>query len=254
MSQMAHNWPLHAGVKVIATNADDLVALAKPAGVLSHPNASADEGRALLTCSYALDDECYVWRGKGSNESQPQRAWLLNRLDGATSGVILLAGSLELARHIRQHFKHRQVQKIYAALVFGRPGSTRSTWRDRLVIGKQGGQVRASTRGNIPAETRMQRVDTSTGSQGTLSLLQLEPKTGRSHQLRVQCAHRKLPIVGDATYGDFRRNREFARQQQDSRLFLHSFRTSFSYEWRGQHRRFQAEAPLPEAFSAALTR
>lgn len=82
-----------------------------------------------------------------------------------------------------------------------------------------------------------------------LSLLRLEPHTGRSHQLRVQCARRRLPIVGDQTYGDFARNREFARRTGLKRLFLHSLATSFTYDWQGRACSFAAEAPLPADFT-----
>jgi 23S rRNA-/tRNA-specific pseudouridylate synthase len=80
----------------------------------------------------------------------------------------------------------------------------------------------------------------------------LEPITGRSHQLRVQCANRGLPIVGDATYGDFARNRDFARRTKQKRMFLHSLETGFDYEFHGQRCHFSAKAPLPTEFDTAL--
>ena len=85
-----------------------------------------------------------------------------------------------------------------------------------------------------------------------LSLLRLEPQTGRSHQLRVQCARRRLPIVGDQTYGEFRLNREFAKASRNKRLFLHSLETSFTYRFGGKDHAFAATAPLPPEFTAYL--
>jgi 23S rRNA-/tRNA-specific pseudouridylate synthase len=85
-----------------------------------------------------------------------------------------------------------------------------------------------------------------------LTLIQLEPRTGRSHQLRVQCARRNLPIVGDQTYGDFARNRAFAKSTGSKRLFLHSITTEFNYEYRGARQVFSATAPLPEEFEKFL--
>jgi 23S rRNA-/tRNA-specific pseudouridylate synthase len=85
-----------------------------------------------------------------------------------------------------------------------------------------------------------------------LALIQLEPRTGRSHQLRVQCARRNLPIVGDQTYGDFSRNRTFAKSTGSKRLFLHSMTTGFDYEYRGTRQTFSATAPLPEEFEKFL--
>ena len=74
----------------------------------------------------------------------------------------------------------------------------------------------------------------------------------RCHQLRVQCAKRHLPIIGDQTYGDFPRNREFAKASDEKRLFLHSLETQFDYEFAGRIRHFAAKAPLPAAFLAVL--
>ena len=73
-----------------------------------------------------------------------------------------------------------------------------------------------------------------------------------SHQLRVQCAKRGLPIVGDQTYGDFGRNREFAKRTGAKRLFLHSTETAFDYDFRGRRQTFSAAAPLPAEFEKFL--
>jgi tRNA pseudouridine65 synthase len=161
--------------------------------------------------------------------------------------VILLAADEALAGAIREQFARKRIQKVYHALVFGKPPAREQVWRDHLAVQKRGGQVRTHAAGNVPAETRMRFVGQQQGAFST-SLLRLEPRTGRSHQLRVQCAKRQLPIVGDQTYGDFGLNRTFAKATGEKRLFLHSLETSFEYEWQGRKRRFRAEAPLPEAF------
>lgn len=232
--------PLGPAVRVLARDANGLVACDKPAGVLSHPNDGADQARALLTCAYDQARQCYHWTGG-------RRLWLLNRLDGATSGVILLAAGEALAEAIRAQFARKQVRKVYLALVFGQPARRAEEWRDLVAVQKQAGQVRTRAQGNIPAETRMQLLGHQQGAFST-SLLRLEPRTGRSHQLRVQCAKRSLPIVGDQTYGDFALNRAFARAGGEKRLFLHSLETAFEYEFGGRKHRFRAEAPAPEVF------
>jgi 23S rRNA-/tRNA-specific pseudouridylate synthase len=81
-----------------------------------------------------------------------------------------------------------------------------------------------------------------------LSLITLEPQTGRSHQLRVQCAKRGLPIVGDQTYGNFGANRAFVRAGGSKRMFLHSLGVSLDYEFAGRVHAFSAQAPLPAEF------
>lgn len=245
----ARGLPLGPGVEFLTEDANGLFALAKPEGVLSHPNRAGEEDRSLLTAPYRLEGECFEWRK--SPEEAPVRAYLLNRLDSGTSGVILLANSAELAAALRDHFRHQRVAKHYAALVFGAPTPAVQVWRDRLAVRKEGGVVRTETAGNIPAESRVRVLKVVAGDP-PLALIELEPRTGRSHQLRVQCASRHLPIVGDATYGNFRLNREFARASGERRMFLHSAETTFEYAWKGRRYRFTARAPLPASFSRAL--
>ncbi|HWA10830.1 MAG TPA: RNA pseudouridine synthase [Opitutaceae bacterium] len=239
--------PLGRGVELIARDANGLAAFAKPAGVLSHPNGPKDEPRSLLQARYDLERETYAWTDASG---APAGLHLLNRLDSATSGVILAAADEGLAREIRAQFRRKQVHKVYVALVFGRPPAGRQTWRDRLAVEKRGARIRTSAGDGIPSEcdVSVRRAAKEAG----LALLQLEPRTGRSHQLRVQCARHGLPIAGDQTYGDFPRNREFAKRAGTKRLFLHSLATDFTYEWAGRKFSFSAQAPLPPEFEAAL--
>jgi 23S rRNA-/tRNA-specific pseudouridylate synthase len=240
--------PLGRDVQVLTHDVNGLGALAKPAGILSHPNEPGEEVRSLINARYVTDGEYFEWK---SEHGQPIRLWLLNRLDSATSGVILAAATAELAEAIRLHFRQKQVRKIYGALVFGTPAPRVQVWRDFLVVEKRAGKIRTEAQGNVPSESRMTVVRTGS-TEPRVALIQLEPKTGRSHQLRVQCAKRKLPIVGDQTYGNFPRNREFAKAIGSKRLFLHSTETSFDYEYRGKTFHFLARAPLPPEFEAQL--
>lgn len=249
MSELSESFwtelPLGRGVELLTCDANGVAALSKPAGVLSHPNEAADLPRSLLTTHYNAATECYEWSDAAGVK---QKLWLLNRLDSATSGAILVAADEALAREIRAQFKRRKIQKIYQALVFGVPRPAREIWRDRLAVVKKAGQIRtAAGAGFMPAECTVKLLRMQSGSR-PISLVQLEPHTGRSHQLRVQCAKRHLPIVGDQTYGDFARNREFAKLAGTKRMFLHSLETAFSYEWRGQSFSFTAKAALPGEF------
>lgn len=238
--------PLGREVEIIQQDPNGLIALAKPAGVLSHPNESADEPRSLLTTRYQPEGEFFEWK---KENGKPGRFYLLNRLDSATSGVILGASSEGLARNIRELFQKRHIRKVYHALVFGIPVASHQVWRDRLAVQKRGGQIRTEASGNIPAEAHMHVLRSRRGDQ-PIALISLEPKTGRSHQLRVQCAKRHLPIIGDATYGDFAANREFAKTTGSKRLFLHSLETSFEYSLGNRTYRFTAHAPRPPEFMA----
>jgi len=246
--------PLGLGVRMLARDPNHLIAFDKPMGVLSHPNSRDDERRSLLICHYDKIGEFFYWSDLAESTRDPlylPRIWLLNRLDSYTSGVILATASEELAHEIRGRFKREEVRKIYRALVFGKAPKPQEKWRDLLLIRKQGGHIRTMDGGNIPAECTMRLVKEGR-REPRLSLLQLEPHTGRSHQLRVQCARRGLPIVGDATYGEFKRNREFARRTRCKRLFLHSFETSIDYEFQGQKFSFSACSPLPKEFDEFL--
>jgi tRNA pseudouridine65 synthase len=254
--------PLGTGVSLLAVDANGLAAFSKPAGVLSHPNRISEQPRALLTVRYVEEGEYYEWseaeetvsgqqavaNGKPKARGPVHRLWLLNRLDSATSGVILAASSQELADEIRHMFQKKHVRKIYNALVFGLPSESKQVWKDRLAVQKRGAQIRTMARGHIPSESHMRVLGQKRGDV-PVALIQLEPKTGRSHQLRVQCAQRHLPIVGDATYGDFRANREFAKATGEKRLFLHSLETSFTYTFGGREHPFAVKAPLPPEFA-----
>ena len=237
--------PWGPGVTRVALDGNGLAALDKPEGVLSHPNGPRDVDRSLVRAAYDTGEECFEWAGP---DGRPRRLWLINRLDSATSGLILAASDGDLAREVRAQFQRRRVRKVYQALVFGKPRQTSEDWRDRLEVRKQGGVIRTSAgAGSLPAQSRMTLVRTS-ASTPRLSLIRLEPQTGRSHQLRVQCAKRGLPIVGDRTYGNFGANREFARAGGPKRMFLHSFETSFDYDYAGRTHPFAATAALPAEF------
>lgn len=239
--------PLGRNVMLLHADENGVAAFNKPAGVLSHPNTREDEPRSLLTAHYDFDGEFFQWDDGGVE----RRLWLLNRLDSATSGVILAAADETLAKEIRAEFKRRRIRKVYRAVVFGAPAIPAQFWRDTLTVQRRGGMIRTGA-GHIPCETQMSLVRRGVPGPAQRSLLKLEPHTGRSHQLRVQCAKRHLPIVGDATYGDFRGNREFARAMGTKRLFLHSEETIFRYEWKGRTWDFAARAPLPAEFEKAL--
>ena len=236
--------PLGPGVARVELDPNGLVALDKPEGVLSHPNTSRDEPRSLVRATYNKDEECFEWTVSGGIG----RLWLINRLDSATSGLILAATSGALAREVRAQFQRRQISKAYMALVFGAPRKPEETWRDVLNVRKFAGHIRTiAGSGNLPAESRMALVRTGQAAR-RVSLIKLEPHTGRSHQLRVQCAKRGLPIVGDRTYGNFPANREFSRAGGPKRMFLHSMSVAFDYEFNGRKNSFAAVAPLPPEF------
>ena len=135
MPQPASFWaelPLGREVGVLIRDANGLAGFSKPAGLLSLPNTPAEQGRSLLNAHYRADEECYEWAGG--------KLWLLNRLDSATSGVILVADNAALAAVIRDHFKRKQVHKLYQALVFGAPPAKRTPGSIVLPLRRRAGR------------------------------------------------------------------------------------------------------------------
>lgn len=197
-----------------------------------------------MTVGYDFDKEAYI---------DGATIWyLLNRLDAPTSGVILVANCPEVAEAVKQAFAEHQVEKTYAAVVKGFPARKSEAWRDCLVTHKRGGTLRTEVvRGKPDSECRMELLERASGPPAR-SLVALHPSTGRTHQLRVQCASRRLPIIGDATYGDYAFNRDFRKRNGEKRLYLHSWKTRLQVPLGGRNLSFFVESPLPEAFSVAL--
>lgn len=233
-------WPLGPGVEVAKVGPAGLYALSKPGGVRSQPKEGGKDQGALLTCSYSLKDEAYhIPPDKGGG-----KVWLLHRLDAGTSGVILVSDQEKTAEEVKKAFAEHRVKKRYVAMVFGKPKEACAVWRDRIQVSKERGVARGKVGQGQTAEARMKLRESRSTPFGVLSLLELEPKTGRTHQLRIQCAQRGLPIVGDRTYGDFQKNRVYANKKGGSDLFLHAESVELSVLGNS----FKALVPLDQHF------
>jgi len=133
-----------------------------------------------------------------------------HRLDRAVSGVVLMAATPRAARKLSRQFERREITKTYLAVVQpgdaaagSAPGPEVCAWRDHVrKIAEQARSeiVAASEPASREAVTRVRRL-AADAALGPRMLLQLEPLTGRMHQLRLQAASRGLPIVGDSLYG-----------------------------------------------------
>lgn len=239
--------PLGTGVRVLAANEDGLVALHKPQGLLSHPN-DKEKASSLLSARYDKDRRCY----HDLPESAPWReVFLLNRLDSATSGVLLLGLNAEIAQAVREAFTRETVKKRYLAIVKGRPKLVPPVWQDHLIKRRAQGQLRAEPGKGARVTTRHRWLQNDANGLGG-SLIELQPVSGKTHQLRVQCQMHGVPILGDKTYGDFKWNQWVKGQGVRLRLFLHSQSVTVEYQWAGQKRHFTAEAPLPDSFKALI--
>ncbi|MDR2845433.1 MAG: RluA family pseudouridine synthase [Puniceicoccales bacterium] len=239
-----NNIPLGVGVRLLARHPSGLLAFEKPAGVATHPNRSGSRSSSetLVDASYDLKQELYQL-------DDGSRLFLLNRIDSPTSGIVLAATDPVLATQIKELFRRGRVSKTYFAIVKGaRLPIPDGSWRDRLDKRHNDAQIRVHIgRGGIPSVTRYKWL-ASVAAPAPLSLLRLTPETGRTHQLRVQCAAHARPIAGDKTYGDFAFNRVLEKGSRVRRLLLHAAAVTFTFFHNGRSETFTAQSPLPAEF------
>lgn len=235
---LAKRLPWTSGVVVLHCDGNGLLAVEKPVGALSHPNRRGEEGKALLAAPY--DEKRQVYEVEGAVAP----VHLLNRLDSATSGVVLLALDTKVAAAALEAFEKKQVRKVYEALVFGLPRPGPARWVDRISVKHAEGGVRASSGGSLTAETTLLKAQALPGSP-FMARLSLMPLTGRTHQLRIQTSLRGSPIVGDRTYGDFAKNKAVAKARGLKRLCLHCVETRLVYRIGGASVEFAARSECP---------
>jgi 23S rRNA-/tRNA-specific pseudouridylate synthase len=237
--------PVHQSVAVLNHNKHGIVALEKPEGVLSHPNSNSEKKPAILKAPYNFDGEYYFWKDEQGNE---QKAWLLNRLDSPTSGVILLGLNRTIKDAVRLAFEQHTIKKIYYAIVKGCPKVAVGQWNQKLKQSNYTSKYRVAAK---HAKTFFKVASTSSKNP-KMSCLSLEPVTGRTHQLRIHCSDNRLPIIGDQTYGDFKLNRQIKESFGINRLCLHSKSTTIAYQYNGRQHEFQAKSELPEIFKQLM--
>lgn len=182
----------------------------------------------------------------------PGTLFLVHRLDVVTSGLVMLARDQETHRLLSRELSERRVEKTYLALVWGhlRPRLGRYDWplapdrRDRR-------RMRVDP-GGSPAATRYRTL----ADASHVSLVELSPESGRTHQLRVHLAHAGHWVVGDDLYGGPRhravRDRSLRKALNPSHLLLHAWRLGLP--GMPGFRSHRLEAPLPKEFLAALER
>jgi len=169
-----------------------------------------------------------------------------HRLDRPVSGVVLFARSSKAARRLAEQFHSRQVRKVYWALVEASPTGglppEQGTWEDWLL------KVQEEARTTIVAPdapgARSARLEFRTlRTTADTALLEIEPQTGRMHQIRVQAASRGWPVLGDFLYGAHRSFGPPADLPRDRIIALHARSLTFLHPI--SYQPVTVTAPLP---------
>ncbi|WP_151993278.1 tRNA pseudouridine(65) synthase TruC [Buttiauxella massiliensis] len=205
-----------------------LVAVNKPSGWLVHRSW--------------LDRHETVFVMQTVRDQIGKHVFTVHRLDRPTSGVLLMALSSEVAHLLSQQFENHQIQKRYHAV-------TRGWLEDDTVLDyplveeldKIADKKATQDKEAQPAVTHYRGLATvempvPVGRYPTArySLVELEPKTGRKHQLRRHMSHLRHPMIGDSKHGDLRQNRAAAEHFGCERLMLHASQLSLNHPVTGE--------------------
>jgi len=201
---------VHPGFDILYEDADCLI-VAKPAGLLTQAPLGIDSLefriKRFLNERIATDGDVYLG--------------VPHRIDRPVSGAIVFAKTVTAARRFSRQFEWRRVKKTYWALVEGHIEPAAGTWTDHLK--------------KIEGEPRTILVD-ATDPAGRIAimhyrlvqllpgrtLLEIELETGRTHQIRVQCATRGHPVLGDELYGSTERFGPWSDDQRERLIALHA--------------------------------
>lgn len=213
----------------IAWEDEHLLVVDKPAGVVVHPARGHRDG----TLAQAL-----AARVTGGDD--PERAGIVHRLDRDTSGLLVVSRTEQAHRLLREELAQRRIERVYTALVEGRPPSRTGVIdapigrdrRDRTHVSLDSDRLRVAVTHFEIAQTLP-----------TTTLLTVHLQTGRTHQIRVHLKAIGYPVCGDPQYGT-------AGAWGLRRQFLHAARLAFDHPITGE--RIDVSSQLPEDLQAAL--
>ena len=214
---------------------DTFVVVNKPAGMVVHPAAGIHSGTLANALAYHFQQ---------LPNAASVRPGIVHRLDRDTSGLLVVAKTEAALENLSDQFRARTVYKSYAALVHGRVASDSGKIDQPLARDPSNRTRMAVVRGGRSALS-LYRVNRRFNR---FTLLDVELKTGRTHQIRVHLAWLKHPVVGDETYGGGRDN-----TIQDPRLksqirglgrhFLHAEKLAFEHPATGERVLFHSRLP-----------
>lgn len=217
--------PENIPIKVLYCD-DHILVIDKLSGMVVHPGVGVRRGTLVNALLHHFPDLSKI--------GPEERPGIVHRLDKETSGVMVVARSLKAFRSLQGQFVQKHVEKLYLGLVWGKMAQQKGniTWP----VGrhpKHGERISVKTKKPHTAETRYSVLK----EYGKSTLLEVQPITGRTHQIRVHLAASGHPIVGDSRYG--RRKRKI----RSPRLFLHAFSLKFIHPEKGEKVEFSS--PLP---------
>lgn len=216
----------------------NFVAISKPAGLLVHAvhQGARRSEPTLVEWLLARYPELHA-----VGDDPVMRPGIVHRLDKDTSGVMLVPRTQKYFEYLKKLFETREIKKTYLALAHGILKEKRGTVAKPIAL-RSGSVKRTVWKGKMKKEavTEYRVLDSFMLRRGRreeyFSLLRVEPKTGRTHQIRVHLASIGHPVVGDTLYGE--NTNPFGLRRQ----FLHAASLEFSPD---SGRRLKIEAELP---------
>ena len=212
----------------------DLIVLDKPAGMVTQPAPSRFQGTLYSELQHLLRDPKH-------KDLRPSIG-MVQRLDRDTSGVMVFSIHQRAHKKMTAAFQGRDVDKVYWALVAGRPKPEQGVFCSLLARRRSTNLIVSVTRGGKPAETRYRLLKTM----GLVSLVEVQLITGRSHQIRAHFSEAGLPLLGDTAYG----GPQMVDDIKIHRQMLHSRELAFCHPVTGKELKFTAS--LPKDFSNLL--
>jgi 23S rRNA pseudouridine1911/1915/1917 synthase len=242
-------------IKVIYED-DDILVLNKPSGMIVN---KADTTRNEFTVQDWLESQADgKWRVADRESDFYKRAGIVHRIDKETSGILVVAKNIESFQNLQAQFKERKVEKSYVALAHGKVQPEvgeisvpvgRLPW-NRKRFGVLAGGKEAVTKYQVLGIKYL----VSGNQEEALTLLELYPKTGRTHQIRVHLKYINHPIFGDELYAGRKTSRDDRVILQ--RFFLHAKKISFFHPKTASNAasqgRVEFEAPLPQELQTVL--
>ena len=218
-----------------------LAVINKPAGMVVHPGAGIQSGTLANAIAFHFAES---FAEQNRDDPQSTRIGIVHRLDKDTSGLIVVAKSDEMHEALSGQFREREVYKSYMALVHGSPDQKMGKIDAPIGRNKHNRlRMKVATHGRsaVSLWRIRKRYDKFT-------LLDVEIKTGRTHQIRVHMGYINHPVVGDEIYNEGRDNTVMDSYVRNgiasmSRFFLHAEKLSFTHPKTKERLEFTQELP-----------